>query len=47
MLSLKDVYIEDEIDGDHEKALSLISYIGCAVSLVGLVLTIITKLLLK
>ncbi|CAB3995765.1 adhesion G- coupled receptor G7-like, partial [Paramuricea clavata] len=44
---LMDVYIKDRIDDDHEKALSIISYIGCAISLGGLVLTIITILLFK
>ena len=47
MLSLKDVYINDEIEDDHEKALSIISYIGCGVSLVGLALTMISIILLK
>ena len=47
MLSLKDVYINDEIEDDHEKALSIISYIGCGVSLVGLSLTMISIILLK
>ena len=47
MLSLKDVYIKDEIEDDHEKALSIISYIGCGVSLVGLALTMISIILLK
>ena len=47
MLSLKDVYLKDEIEDDHEKALSIISYIGCGVSLVGLALTMISIILLK
>ncbi|CAB4013760.1 adhesion G- coupled receptor G7-like [Paramuricea clavata] len=44
---LMDVYIKDRIDDDHEKALSIISYIGCSISLGGLVLTIITIVLFK
>ena len=47
MLLLKDVYINDEIEDDHEKALSIISYIGCGISLVGLALTMISIILLK
>lgn len=43
---LQDVHIDDR-DDDHDKALSIISYIGCAISLVGLVLTIITILIFK
>ncbi|XP_028395099.1 adhesion G protein-coupled receptor L4-like [Dendronephthya gigantea] len=44
---LIDVNINDRIDEDHQKALSIISYIGCAISLGGLFLTIITNLLFK
>ena len=45
-LILKDVDL-DKGDDVHDKALSIISYIGCAISLVGLILTIITILLFK
>ena len=43
---LQDVHIDDR-DDDHDEALSMISYIGCAISLVGLILTIITVLIFK
>ena len=43
---LQDVHIDDR-DDDHDEALSIISYIGCAISLVGLILTIITVLIFK
>ena len=42
---LQDVYPGDKTS--HEEALGIISYIGCALSLVGLTLTIITILLFK
>ena len=43
----QDVYVGDRNDEAHNKALSIISYIGCALSLVGLILTIITILIFK
>jgi hypothetical protein len=46
MILLQDVHIDDR-DESHDKVLSVISYIGCAISLFGLVLTIITMLIFK
>ncbi|CAB4035459.1 plexin-B2-like isoform X1 [Paramuricea clavata] len=43
---LMDVHIDDR-DETHDKVLSVISYIGCAISLFGLVLTIFTMLIFK
>ena len=34
-------------DVEHAKALSIISYVGCAISLVGLTLTLVTYALFR
>ena len=46
-ISSQDVDIGDLKDDIHNKALSIISYIGCALSLFGYTVTIITILLFK
>ncbi|XP_022253082.1 adhesion G protein-coupled receptor L4-like [Limulus polyphemus] len=37
----------NEINSDHQEALSIISYIGCVVSICGLIMTILTYLLFR